>query len=481
MVVKSVEKREDSTVKFQVEIDPEAFEAALNRAYIKDKNQIMISGFRKGHAPRKLVEAMYGKDFFHEDAVELISMDAFDFGVQEEKLDAIGRPGLLDTDVSDDKTCTLTFETAVYPEVTLGDYKNLEAVRPDASVSEEELDAEIEGVRRRNARQTAVDRPAQEGDILLVDFEGFLNGVPFEGGKGEDQTLTLGSGQFIPGFEEQLAGAKAGDELDVTVTFPEDYEPSLAGKEAVFHVKLKEVKEEQLPELDDEFAKDVSEFDTLEEYRASVRAELEKKRADEVQHAFEENVLQKAVDNMTAVIPEAMFVSRQDGLVNEFAQNLAAQGLTLEQYMQMFGMDPVSLRNSTRATAEKQVRLRVLLKKVAETEGIEAGDAEIAEEYDKLAEEYGMPAETLKAEIDQQIIREDLLRRKASELITGSGVPVPPEPEAETPKEEPQEPTADESAAPSDGPEPPADKKAGAKAKPKASKPKTESPKDQAE
>ncbi|MCL2342746.1 MAG: trigger factor [Firmicutes bacterium] len=431
MVVKSVEKREDGTVKFQVEIDPEAFEAALNRAYIKNKNKITVSGFRRGKAPRKLIEAMYGRDFFQEDAVERVSQEAFDFGAAEEKLDAVGKSALSDVEVGDDKSCTLTFETAVYPEVTLGEYKNLEAVKPDASVSDAEVDSEVEKIRRRNAREEVVEREAAEGDTLLIDFEGFLDGVPFEGGKAENHSLKLGSEQFIPGFEEQLVGVKAGEECDVAVTFPEDYAEELAGKEAVFHVKVKEVKEEQLPELDDEFAKDVSEFDTLDEYRESVRRELEHKKEHEAGHAFEDNLLQKAADNMTAVIPEVMISSRQDGLLREFAQNLAAQGMSLEQYLGMFGMEPKAFRDSTRATAEKQVRIRALLKKVAEAEGIEATDEEIEAEYAKFAEEFGEPVETLKAELDGDMIKEDIRRRKASDLIVDSGIPVAAEPEAE--------------------------------------------------
>ena len=439
MVVKSVEKREDSTVKFQVEIDPEAFEAALTRAYIKSKNKITVSGFRRGKAPRKLIEAMYGKDFFQEDAVELVSQDAFDFGVAEEKLDTVGKPALSDVEIGDDKSCTLTFETAVYPEVTLGEYKNLEAVKPDVSVSDAEVDSEVEKIRRRNAREEAVEREAREGDTLLIDFEGFLNGVPFEGGKDENHSLRLGSGQFIPGFEEQLTGAKAGEERDITVTFPEDYAEELAGREAVFHVKVKEVKEEQLPELDDEFAKDVSEFDTLGEYRESVRKELEHKKEHEAEHAFEDNLLQKAADNMTAVIPEVMISSRQDGLVREFAQNLSAQGMTLEQYLSMFGMEPKLFRDSTRPTAEKQVRLRALLKKVAEAEGLEATDEEVETELAKFAEEFGEDVETLKTELDEGMIKDDIRQRKASELIVGGGVPVAAEPEAETGADEPVE------------------------------------------
>ena len=283
MLVKNVEKKDNNTAIFQVEVEAEAFEKAVNAAYRKAKNSIFIPGFRKGKAPRVVIEGMYGSDVFYDDAVEVLAPEAFEFAVKAEGLETVGAPAIADYSVGDDKACTVTFTTDLYPVVTLGEYKGLEAPYSEPSVSDEVIDSQLADIRKRNARYVDVDRPVQDGDSIVLDFEGFVDGVPFDGGKAENYTLEIGSGMFIPGFEEQLVGMASGQEGEVHVTFPEQYAENLAGKDATFKVKVHAVREPQLPELDDEFAKDVSEFDTLEEYKADLRKtmlERETERAE---------------------------------------------------------------------------------------------------------------------------------------------------------------------------------------------------------
>ena len=331
MIVKNIEKKEHNLVNFTVEIDPKEFDSAVNRAYLKNKKSIYVPGFRKGKAPRMVVEGYYGADVFYEDALESLYPLAYELAVNEDKFKPVGRPTVADVNIGDDKTVTITFESAEYPEVTLGQYRGLEAVKTVQPVTDDEINADIDRMRERNARMITVDRPAENGDIAVIDYEGFDDGKPFEGGKGEDHQLTLGSGSFIPGFEEQVVGMSAGEEKEINVTFPEQYHAKdLAGKPVVFKVKVKEVQVKELPELDDEFAKDVStEFDTLDQLRADVKARLEKGREDAAENLFRENLLQKAIDNMQVDIPDAMVEEKVDQMVEDYSNNMRQYGMTL--------------------------------------------------------------------------------------------------------------------------------------------------------
>ena len=432
MIVKNVEKKEKSVVTFVVEADAAEFESAVNRAYLKNKKSIYVPGFRKGKAPRMVVEGMYGADVFHEDAINDVAPSAFEMGVEQEKLNTVGAPSIKDAKVGEDKSLTLTFETAVYPEVTLGAYKGIEAVRPVVEVTDKDVEDELARIQKRNSRLVTVERAAKEGDTAVIDFEGFLDGVAFEGGKGEGHSLELGSGSFVPGFEEQVVGMTAGEEKDIDITFPEDYAAELAGKAVVFHVKCNEVKENEVPELDDEFAKDVSEFDTLEEYKGSIREDIAKRKNATADSDFHNGLLAQAVANMTVEIPDAMVEEKLDNMMNEYSQNLAMQGYSLEQYLQMLGMDVATFRNVGKSNALRQAQSELLLTAVAEAENIELTAEEIEEEFKKVAEEYSVDLETVKKAVSEDAIKSDMRMRKAAEVIYAAGVPT--EPKAEEPE-----------------------------------------------
>ena len=449
MIVKNVEKKEKSTVSFDVLCDAEEFEKAINAAYLKNKKSIFVQGFRKGKAPRMVIEGMYGKDVFYEEATDGIAPDAFRFAVEQEGLRTVGTPSVTNVDVSDDKELTLTFLTAVWPEVVLGEYKGVEAPRRDPAVTDEQVDEEVERVRRRNARIASAERPAKDGDTAIIDYLGTIDGVPFEGGADQGHGLVLGSGTFIPGFEEQVIGMAPGEEKDITVTFPEDYHSAdLAGKEAVFHVKVNELKEEILPDLDDEFAKDVSEFDTLAEYRDSVRARMETVEKDNAEAEFQNALIEKAGDALTAEIPDAMVEDHLDSMVREYDQNMQASGLSLEMYLQYMGQTMASFRDSMRPAAERRAKTELLLEKVAEVEGIEITPEEIAEEYEKVAENYQTELDTVKAAVPETAIVGDLKARKAAQIIFDAGIPTEPveEPAEEAAADAASEAPAEESA-----------------------------------
>ena len=420
MKVNGVNQKENSTIEVIVEIPAAAFEKALDEAYKKAKRNIMVPGFRRGKAPRKMIERMYGGSVFYEDAINIIAPDTFAKAAEEKEIKAVGMPSVSDVDVSDDKVLTLTFLTAVYPEVTLGAYKGLSAEKAVESVKKKEVDAELETMQNRNARTSSVKRKAKKGDIAAIDFEGFLDGVPFEGGKGEGHELNLGSGSFVPGFEEQVIGMKAGDEKDVNITFPEDYAPELAGKEAVFKVKCVDVKERIVPELDDEFAKDVSEFDTLEAYKKDIKARLTKEREARAEDQFKEAVMKLAVENMTADVPTAMVDRTLDNMMQDFFYTVSAQGMDPAQYLQMMGMDVNGFREASRTNALARVQTGLLLDAVAEAEGILAAEEEVEAEFAKLAEQHGKELEEIKKVIRAEDLTEDIRRRKATEVIHGS-------------------------------------------------------------
>ncbi len=428
MIVKNVEKQEKSTVTFDVLCDAAEFEKAINTAYLKNRSKIFVQGFRKGKAPRMVIEGMYGKDVFYDDAADVLAPEAFNFAVDEKGLRTVGTPAVKDMNVSDDKELTLSFVTAVWPEVTLGEYKGLKAPKAKVNVTEEQVAEEIEKIRKRNSRIVSVERPAQLDDTAVIDYEGSVDGVPFDGGKAEGHNLVLGSGAFIPGFEDQVVGMSAGEERDITVTFPEDYaEASLAGKEAVFHIKCNEVKENQMPELDDEFAKEVSEFDTLDEYRASVKERLEKTAEEEADGAFRSALIEQAGDNMTADIPDAMVEEQIDGIMREQDQGLRMSGLSLELYLKYVGQDMNAYRQSVRPQAERRARTDVVLEAIADAEGIKPTGEEVEQEYADVAKQYNMSLEDVKKALARELIEANLRTRRAAELIYKNAVATEPE------------------------------------------------------
>ena len=426
MNVKSVEK-ENGKAKIVVAIEKAEFEDALNKAYAKCRKDIMLPGFRKGKAPRKMVESMYGATVFYEDAVNEIFPEIYTKAVTEQQIKAVGAPSVTDMDTPAEGGVVLTVETELYPEVTLGQYKGIEVPKMEVKIEDAEVDAELSRMAERNARIETVDRPAQNGDVVVLDFEGFDNGVPFQGGKAEDYSLTLGSGSFIPGFEDALVGAVAGEERDVNVTFPEDYSAKeLAGKPAVFKCKVHEVKESIKPELDDEFAKDVSEFDTLDALKDDIRTRFTKSRTEQNDRAFESAAVQMAAANMTCNIPACMIDEQVDHQIEQFAYQLQSQGMKMEDYVKMVGGDLSSLRASMRPMAEQTVRSDILLSEIAHAENLEVTDEEVEEELKKLAEQYQMELDKVKAAVDTAAVKSDLMGRKAAKLITDSAVAVAP-------------------------------------------------------
>lgn len=436
MIVKNVEKKEKSTVSFDVVCDAAEFEKAVNGAYLKNRGKIFVQGFRKGKAPRMVIEGMYGKDVFYDDAADDLAPAAFRFAAEQEGLRTVGNPAVKAVDVSDGKELTLSFVTAVWPEVTLGQYKGVEAPKAKVEIGDGQVAEELEKIRKRNSRIVTVERPAKLEDTAVIDYEGSVDGVPFDGGKAEGHNLVLGSGSFIPGFEDQVVGMSAGEERDINVTFPEEYhEKSLAGKAAVFHVKCNEVKENQMPDLDDEFAKDVSEFDTLDEYKASIKEKLTKAAEAEAENAYQSALIEKAGDNITADIPDAMVEEQMDNIMREYDQNLQMNGLNLELYLKYLGQDAKAFREQTRPTAERRVKTDLLLDKVAEEEKVEVSDEEIEAEYARLAEQYGMEAEQVKQALARDVISGDVKTRKAAQIIFDAGVPTEPAKE-EAPEEE---------------------------------------------
>ena len=426
MNVKSVEK-ENGKAKVVVEIDKPEFEQALNKAYAKCRKDIMLPGFRKGKAPRKMVESMYGATVFYEDAVNEIFPEIYTTAIVDQQLKAVGSPSVSNMDTPDEGGVVLTIETELYPEVTLGQYKGIEVPKREVKVEDSEVDAELSRMAERNARIETVDRAAQMGDTVVIDFEGFEGGKPFQGGKAEDYSLTLGSGSFIPGFEEALVGAVAGEERDVNVTFPENYNAKeLAGKPAVFKCKVREVKESIKPELDDEFAKDVSEFDTLDALKNDIRERFTKSREEQNERAFESAAVQLAAANMTCNVPACMIDEQVDHQIEQFAYQLQSQGMKMEDYTKMIGGDLSSLRQSMRPMAEQTVRSDILLSEIARAENLEVTDEEVEEELKKLAEQYQMELDKVKAAVDTAAVKSDLMGKKAAKIITDNAVAVAP-------------------------------------------------------
>ena len=432
MNVKSVE-RNGNQATIVVEIDKELMERGVNSAYMKARKSIMIPGFRKGKAPRKMIEAMYGAHVFYEDGLEEIFPEIYEFAVaSQDGFKAIGRPSLTDMQIADDNTVTLTLTTDVYPEVTLGQYKGLEVEKAEATVTDAQVQAELDAMAKNVASTENVDRPAEMGDTANIDFEGFDNGVPFEGGKGENFDLKLGSVQFVPGFEEQVVGMSAGEEKDIDITFPEDYHKDLAGKPVVFHVKLNKVTVTNVPEQDDEFAKDVSEFDTLEELKADIRAKALEQAQKQIDSAFENAAVEKAAENTTVDMPKALVENELDTQMERFAYQLQMSGYSMEQYAKMMGGDVSTMRNAFRPAAEKQAKISVTLEKIVEVEGLTASEEEIEEEFKSLAEQYQLEVDKVKEMVPMAELTGSLTTRKAVKVIVDSAVPVAPKAAEET-------------------------------------------------
>lgn len=434
MNVKNVEK-EAVHAKVTVEISRAELEPAINKVFLKVRKDISMPGFRKGKAPRMVIEAAYGKHVFFEDAIEEMFSDIYKECVLTQDMKPVGRPSVSKLDIADDDSVTMVIDTDLYPEVTLGQYKGLEVEKAEAAVDASEIDAEIDRMANNIARISTVDRAAKDGDTAVIDFEGFKDGEAFDGGKGEAYELKLGSGSFIPGFEEQVVGMAAGEEKDINVTFPENYHvKELAGAPVVFKVKVHEVKETVVPEKDDEFVKDVSEFDTM----AELRADIEKKILDEKQtgidRAFENAAIEKAVANMTVEIPDSMVEEELDHELERMDYELRSQGASLEAYANMMGGNLDNIRNSLRPGALNTVKTNVMLDAVVDAEKIEVSDEECEEEYKKLAESYQLELEKVKEILDIKGMKGDLQVRKAAKLIAEAAVAVAPK--AEEKKEE---------------------------------------------
>lgn len=425
MNVKSIERKGNETT-IVVEIDHDLMEKGVNAAYLKQRKNIQLPGFRKGKAPRKMIESMYGAHVFYEDGLDEIFPEIYQYAVVEQNVKAVGRPSLTDLQISDDHIVTLTLTTEVYPEVTLGQYKGIEVEKNEVIVSDDQVEAELSRMAQNVASTENVERPAEMGDTANIDFEGFDNGVPFEGGKGESHDLTLGSGQFVPGFEEQIVGMEIGQEKDIDITFPEDYHENLAGKNVVFHVKLNKLTVTNVPAIDDELAKDVSEFDTLEELKADIRAKAQEKAQKQADSAFEQACVEKAAQNTTVDMPKALVESELDNQMERFAYQLQMSGYSMEQYAKMMGGDVNTMRSAFRPTAEKQALANVTLAAIVEAEGLTASDEEIAAEYEKLAADYEMELDKIKSMVPEDEIRTSLQTRKAVALLVDNAVAVTP-------------------------------------------------------
>ncbi len=422
-----VEKLEKNMAKLTIEVSAEDLEKAIEKVYQKQKKQISIPGFRKGKVPRMMVEKMYGKEVFYEDAANDLIPEAYDKAVDECEEDIVSSPKIEVTQIEGGKPFIFTATVALKPEVKLGEYKGVKIEKIDREVTEEDVMAEINRERDNNARNITVeDRPVKDGDMTVLDFEGFVDGVAFEGGKGEDYPLTIGSGAFIPGFEEQLVGAEIGSEVEVKVTFPEDYQAEeLQGREAVFKCTVKEIREKEIPELDDEFASEVSEFDTLAEYKEDVRKNLTEKKEKDAEAARENEAVQAAVEASEIEIPEAMLETQQRQMVDEFAQRITMQGMSMEQYMQFTGATYEKMIEQVKPQAEERIRARLVLEAIVKAENIAATDEEFEEELKTMAEVYQMEIDKVKelmGEREKKNIMQDLAVRKAAEFVAKNAV-----------------------------------------------------------
>ena len=425
MSVKSCEKLENSKVVLTIEVGAEAFEAAVNKAYLKMRGKIAVAGFRPGKAPRKMIEKLYGVEVFYEEAVNIVLPDAYESAVNEQELQVVGYPEVELVECGKDGV-TFKATVSVYPEVKLGQYKGLEAPRAEVKVMAADVNARLKEMADRNARMAAVERAVKKGDTANIDFEGFDNGVAFEGGKGESFDLEIGSGSFVPGFEEQLIGMTAGEEKDIDITFPENYTPELAGKPVVFHVKVNEVKVKEVPAIDDEFAKDVSEFDTLKELKADLKKKITAERKEAAQHAFEDVLMQKVAEGIECEIPQEMIDMQADRMLGNFKQQMASQGIAFEQYLQMTGSTEEEFKAQAYGPATEQVRMDLAIEAIVKAEGIEASEEEIEAEIKNVSEKYGMDLETVKKFLPAEQVAEQVIREKVIKVVADSAVAVAP-------------------------------------------------------
>ena len=428
MTVKNIERNGNVTT-IVVEIDKDLMEKGVNAAYLKQRKNIQLPGFRKGKAPRKMIESMYGPHVFYEDGLDEIFPEVYEESVINQGVKAIGRPNLTDMSISEEGIVTLTLTTEVYPEVTLGQYKGVEAPKAEVNVSEEQVEAELNTMAQNVASTETVERAAEMGDTANIDFEGFDNGVAFDGGKGDNFDLKLGSGSFVPGFEEQVVGMSAGEEKDINITFPEDYHAELAGKAVVFHVKCNKVTTTTMPAMDDEFAKDVSEFETLEELKADIRAKAMENAQKQSDSAFEQACIDKAAENCTVEMPKALVEAELDSQMERFAYQLQMSGYSVEAYAKMMGGDMTTIRNAFRPAAEKQAKTNVMLAKVFEVEGLTVTEEDIAAEYESLAAAYSLELDKVKTMVPAEEIKAGLETRKAVKVIVDNAVAVAPKAE----------------------------------------------------
>ena len=427
MSVKSCEKVEKSQVALTIEVGAQEFEAAVEKAYQKMRRKINVPGFRPGKAPRKIIEGMYGAEVFYEEAINIAFPEAYEAAVKEQELQVVGYPAVeVEGQVTKDGF-TFKATVPVYPEVTLGQYKGLSAEKEEVKVSASDVDTRLKALADRNTRLVSVDREAKEGDTAVIDFEGFLDGKPFDGGKGENYSLELGSHTFIPGFEEQVVGMKAGDEKDLHVTFPEDYHQDLAGKAVVFKVKVHEVKEKEVPAMDDEFAKDVSEFDTLKDLKADLKKKITAEREDTAKRAFEDALMEQVAEGITADVPDAMVEAQARQFLDNFKMQQAQQGIKYDEYMKATGMDESKLVEDAKEPALKQVRMDLAMAAIIKEENIDATDEEVEAEFQKMADQYGMDLETVKKYLQADQVKDQLKSQKAIAVVADSATAIKPE------------------------------------------------------
>jgi trigger factor len=424
-----VEKLEKNMVKMTIEATAEEFESALQQAYTKNKAKMNVQGFRKGKAPRAIIEKMYGAGIFYEDAANIIIPDAYEKAAEESGLDIVSRPEIDEVQIEKGKSFIFTAEVAVKPEVTLGEYKGIEVEKSVIEVTEEEINAEIDKVRDQNSRTISVeDRPVADGDMTVINFEGFVDGVPFEGGKAEDYALTIGSHSFIDTFEEQLIGKNIGEEVEVNVTFPAEYHAAeLAGKPALFKVTIKEIKVKELPELDDDFAQDVSEFNNLDEYKADIKSTITERKEKEAKTVKEDAVVEKIIENATMDIPEAMIETQIRQMTDEFAQRMQSQGLSLEQYFQFTGLDAKKLSEQMKPQAVKRIQSRLVLEAIVNAENITVAAEDVEKEFEEMAATYKMEVDKIKELIgdkEKELIVMDMAVQKAVDFVIDAAVEV---------------------------------------------------------
>ncbi len=416
MNVKSKENKENSAIELVIEVGAEEFEAALDKVYRKNRGSIMVPGFRKGHAPRKIIEGMYGASVFYEDAIDELYPTAYSQAVEQEGLDPVAYPQVEIVEVGKQG---FTFKALVTlkPECKIKNYKGLSAVKEDVTVTDADIENELKPFVQRATRLVDVKRKAKKGDTVVIDFEGFVDGVAFEGGKAENHALELGSNSFIPGFEDALVGVKSGEEKDIDVTFPEDYSPELAGKAAVFKIKVHEVKEPQAPTLDDEFAKDVSEFDTLDAFKKDLGDKLKERKEHSAEHAFEDSVMDSLIAELEVELPDAMVDYRAEQILREYAERFERQGMPFQQYLQMTGQTIEGMKLQAAEAASHQIKYEMALDAVADAEKFEITDEELDAEFQSLAEQYGMELEQVKAAAPVEEVKHTLTRRKALQLV----------------------------------------------------------------